>query len=510
MKTRYPLLAASFLALSLLGSMAHASPADDLVTPDQVMSGLRRRVEMARSALRQVVDFSRDLDTATAACIAAEGLEDQCREMQRKAPLLENLERMYQEEFAKIVPYRKRLDELVSEELSEDCDAGWANQWVPFRSSNCHSNQERYRTLGRDADALIADLKKEAAAARTRTDASREQVAKGTELAEGYTTRQAELAEAAEKAREAAERQAELDREAEERARREAAERAREDAERDAEEDLLEDRQRAAVAQVVGSPGGPIDCLGGSGLFGTTMDCGPSDGSAPPPESVEPPSYVASDAIVDDSVLGVGTNVVTGDTLGHIAQKIRRQMGDTDIPLWETGGLVDLLAAANGLADPNRIDPQQGIRVPSLECLREAGEARSREVLAKCEKLARVNGVPDELEATTRLAREEIAAREAAGEEFTDEQKQEMIEDAAAVAANPASEFAGLGADGRPVEGTVVSKADFIAAQTQRFGSEYEAQITMVAEEAERRGYNDEERFQLLYRRMKEIHTDEY
>jgi hypothetical protein len=251
---------------------------------------------------------------------------------------------------------------------------------------------------------------------------------------------------------------------------------------------------------------GPVQCQGGStSMFGLGVQCGESGNMPQAGTPGEVPEFVPTSMLADQNVLGNGARVMRGDTLGHIAQDIRRQLGrnSREAPLWGPGGLVDLLAAANGLEDPNRLNPKDGIRVPTNECLSEALDAdnsEARQVLKDCETLVRVSGVPANLSVALRMARERVAELEdQRGKPFPDSVRQEILMDAANVAASPANDFAGVGPG--------IPAADFIRAQTERFGEKYRGLITQVASDAEARRYNDDERFQLLYRRLREVNA---
>ena len=91
-----------------------------------------------------------------------------------------------------------------------------------------------------------------------------------------------------------------------------------------------------------------------------------------------------------------------------------------------------------------------------------------------------------------------MARQEAEHGRFSDEARQEFLMDALNTAASPAGEFAGLSS---------VPAETFIEAQTGRFGIDYRPLIVEVTEEAARRDYNDEERFRLLYRRLRQANA---
>ncbi len=260
-------------------------------------------------------------------------------------------------------------------------------------------------------------------------------------------------------------------------------------------------RRQRAVDSVLAGNSGSIRCQqGDASLLGMGIDCGEVGRLAHHVPDRTAPEFVPTSALATTEALGNGATVMKGDTLGHIAQAVRRQLGRPDLPLWGNGGLVDLLAAANGVTNPDRLNPKDGIRIPTKECLVEAAEAGSRQVLSECEELVRVQGVPENLQAAMRRARERIVEAEARlGRKLTDKERVEMLEDAANVAASPANDFAGLSS---------VPKADFIRNQTERFGEAWKDLITQVADEAEARGYNDDERFLHLERRMREASTD--
>lgn len=265
-------------------------------------------------------------------------------------------------------------------------------------------------------------------------------------------------------------------------------------------------RQTALDTVLAGGGNDPVQCQGGSNsMFGLGVQCGDAGELGQAGTPGEAPSFVPTNLIADQNVLGNGAVVMRGDTLGHIAQDVRRQLGrsNSEAPLWGQGGLVDLLAAANGTADPNVLHPQDGVRVPTMECLGEAldaSDAEARQVLSDCEALVRVSGVPENLSVALRMARERVARLEAdRGEPFPDSVRQEILMDAANTAASPASDFAGVGPG--------IPAADFIRSQTERFGEDYRALITQVANDAEARGYNDDERFRLLNRRLRELQS---
>ncbi len=260
-------------------------------------------------------------------------------------------------------------------------------------------------------------------------------------------------------------------------------------------------RSTRNVASALADDESKIECTeGDANLLGMGMDCGLGTAPVDPGRITSAPAFVSSDQIEGGEAVGNGALVMRGDTLGEIAQKVRRDIGRTDLPLWGQGGLVDLLAAANGFTDPDRLSPRDGVRIPTKECLIEAAEAGSRQVLSECEALVRVNGVPEDLQGAMRRARERIAERERQlGRSLTAKEREEMLEDIT----NAAARDTGLSGAGE-----TVPKADFIRFQTERFGEMYRPLIQMVADEAERLGYNDEERFQLLYRRLEEVQNE--
>jgi hypothetical protein len=248
---------------------------------------------------------------------------------------------------------------------------------------------------------------------------------------------------------------------------------------------------------------GPVECQGGqsSGMFGLGVQCGDA-GSLPAAATSEVPEFVPTNLLASQNVLGNGARVMRGDTLGHIAQDIRRQLGrsSSEAPLWGPGGMVDLLAAANDLEDPNRLNPKDGIRVPTNECLSEALDAdnsEARQVLKDCEALVRVSGVPANLSVALRMARERIARLEQErGEKFSDQVRQEILMDAA----NSALQSGDFVSEKIPAD-------QFIKAQVGVFGEQYRGIITQAAKDADARGYSSDERFSLLYRRLREANV---
>lgn len=264
-------------------------------------------------------------------------------------------------------------------------------------------------------------------------------------------------------------------------------------------------RQTALDGVLSRGEDGPVECQGGgASLFGLGVACG-QNGALTPVGSTAAPEFVPTSEIAGTSILGNGATVMRGDTLGEIAVQVRRQAGRPRADLYAVpGGVVDLIAFANGIEDPNRIYPQDGVRVPTSECLTEAidaPDAEARQVLAACESLVRVSGdVPANLSVAMRMARERLAAREAErGQPFDDRTRQEFLMDALNSAASPASDFVGVG-DSVPAE-------TFIRLQTERFGENYRGLITQVAADAAARGYRDDERFRLLYRRLREVNA---
>lgn len=264
------------------------------------------------------------------------------------------------------------------------------------------------------------------------------------------------------------------------------------------------DRQQAAIDMVLnGDPDGSIECKGGEngGAFGQGVVCG-ERGTVRGQDPGDAPAFVSTDLLTTTNVLGSGATVMSGDTLSEIAQKVRRQMNRRDIPLYGEGGMVKLLAHANGKANPDRIDPGEGVRVPTLECLAEAadkGGTESYQVLDDCEALVRVKGVPANLSVALRMARERIArleeARIAAGDgPFPPNVRQEILMDAANNALSPANDFDTRA--GPPEE--------FIRIQVGVFGEAYRDLISQVARDAQARGYSTDERFRLLHRRIRE------
>lgn len=196
----------------------------------------------------------------------------------------------------------------------------------------------------------------------------------------------------------------------------------------DAARTELARQQRERVEQIVAGADRAVECRrAGTAVFGldaagqrqtsSAYDCSGSGASVDGSNA----DFLPSNAPDIAAALGLGVTTVRGATLGEVALDVRRQLGDSSLPLWGPGGLVDLIASVNqNIADPNRIGTDQDIVIPSPECLREAAAAQSAQVLQECQARARVSGVDEPLGAATGLVQRQIAESDAAADRQDD------------------------------------------------------------------------------------------
>lgn len=483
-KTLLPLVIAA-LAGAHAPVTAMGTPHADLITPDRYHHEYQSRAGKADTAYAAMETAAQALQQASRTCSAAKGAATACSDLPQARERYQEAVEVYDKAANEANAYRGHLRQSVDKYRAQGCDPRNPIQsLISFFSDaprrNCESNVERYQGYLRSAEERERGLAARAAGLNRTIEQSYHQ-ALAPQVPRAAATPPSPAAA--------------------------------DDSSRQATTDLTstsvrhEATQQTAIDSLLGSDEEDgISCRGGgTSMFGLGVQCGSSD-QLGLPGSTSAPAFVPTSHLAAENVLGGGAVVMQGDTLGHIAQEVRRQMGRSDISLWGPGGMVDLLAAANGTDDPDLLHPKDGVRVPTLECLSEAadtGGSQARQALSDCEALVRVSGVPEDLSGTLRLARERIAELERErGEAFSDSVRQEILQDAANTAASPASDFAGVGPG--------VPAADFIRAQTERFGEEYRYVITQAAADAEARRYDDDERFRLLYRRLREVETSPF
>jgi hypothetical protein len=196
--TRHILVATLLVGLSS-ELFAFGGHPDDVVTPDQAMSGLRRSVREARRELETLQTAARMLQAASDACLTARGNQDVCGQVERAQRRYDAQKDIYQGRASKMEPWAARVSELVKKEMATDCKSGFLNTWVPYRSSNCTKNQARYQGMEAENKQLVGALNREASEAAQSVETS---VVRAQEARQAAVQRAAQEEEEARKAAE--------------------------------------------------------------------------------------------------------------------------------------------------------------------------------------------------------------------------------------------------------------------------------------------------------------------